>query len=98
MKVRMLGHISGSRDGVMWPKQGEEIDVPDEEAASLIWNKLAEPVAEEEQAVEQKEAEVPEGNKAIGAEEQAVVPATGEEQAVAPKRAPRSRAKAGESK
>lgn len=41
MNVTMTRHISGTRDGVDWPAPGESIDVPDEEAASLIANGLA---------------------------------------------------------
>ncbi len=36
MIVTMRRQISGTRDGVDWPAPGETIDVPDEEAASLI--------------------------------------------------------------
>ncbi len=96
MKVRMVGHISGSRDGVMWPKPGEEIELPDDEAENLIWNKLAEAAEAEEEQADEKADEVPDRNKAIGAEEQAVANAADVEKAVAPKRAPRSRAKAAE--
>lgn len=36
MRVIMLRHITGSRDGVAWPLKGGEIDLPDHEAADLI--------------------------------------------------------------
>lgn len=36
MRVTMLRHITGSRDGVAWPLKGESIDLPDHEAADLI--------------------------------------------------------------
>lgn len=36
MLITMRRQISGTRDGVDWPAPGETIDVPDEEAASLI--------------------------------------------------------------
>jgi hypothetical protein len=36
MIVTMRRQISGTRDGVDWPAPGETIEVPDEEAASLI--------------------------------------------------------------
>lgn len=45
MNVTMKRQISGTRDGVDWPAPGESIDVPDEEAASLIVNGLAEAAA-----------------------------------------------------
>ena len=41
MKVRMLTTISGTRNGVDWPKAGGTIDVPDNEAADLIGTGLA---------------------------------------------------------
>lgn len=41
MNVTMLCQISGTRDGVDWPAPGETIDVPDDEAASLVANGLA---------------------------------------------------------
>ncbi len=41
MKVRMVARISGARDGVEWPEPGEVLDVPAEEAASLIDSRLA---------------------------------------------------------
>jgi hypothetical protein len=36
MRVRMKHAISGTRDGREWPRPGEEIDLPDDEAMSLI--------------------------------------------------------------
>lgn len=55
MNVTMLRQVSGTRDGVDWPAAGESIDVPDEEAASLIMLGLAkaadgEPPAEVEES------------------------------------------------
>lgn len=44
MKVRLKSDISGSRDGQAWPAAGEEIDLPDGEAASLIQTGVAVPV------------------------------------------------------
>lgn len=41
MNVTMIRKVSGTRDGVDWPDPGDSIDVPDEEAASLIDNGLA---------------------------------------------------------
>lgn len=46
MNVTMLRKVSGTRDGVDWPDPGESIDVPDEEAASLIMLGLAKEPAE----------------------------------------------------
>lgn len=36
MRVQMLTHITGTRDGAEWPLAGGEIDLPDNEAADLI--------------------------------------------------------------
>lgn len=41
MRVVMLAHITGSRNGVEWPAVGEEIDLPDAEATTLIAQGLA---------------------------------------------------------
>ena len=46
MNITMRRQISGSRDGVDWPAPGESIDVPDDEAASLIGLGLAEAAAD----------------------------------------------------
>lgn len=43
MKVQMIGTVSGTRDGLDWPKPGQTIDLPADEAAQLIANKLARP-------------------------------------------------------
>ncbi|MGH3439998.1 MAG: hypothetical protein ACRDRN_26585 [Sciscionella sp.] len=48
MKVRMKVEMSGARNGVLWPKRGGVIDLPDAEAADMCRAKLAEPVAEKE--------------------------------------------------
>jgi hypothetical protein len=44
MKVRIKSEITGSRDGQAWPNPGEEIDLPDSEAASLCASGQAVPV------------------------------------------------------
>ncbi|GAA4849716.1 hypothetical protein GCM10023403_10600 [Pseudonocardia benzenivorans] len=46
MRVRMKHQISGTRDGVEWPAPGEEIDLPDDEAAAVCHTGMGEPVAE----------------------------------------------------
>jgi len=46
MRVRMKVAISGTRDGATWPDKGGEIDLPDEEAAQLLRDGRAEPVAD----------------------------------------------------
>ena len=45
MKVRMVGRISGTRDGEEWPAPGEVVALPDGEAVDLCAAGLAEPVA-----------------------------------------------------
>ncbi|ALV45826.1 hypothetical protein MB46_10375 [Arthrobacter alpinus] len=49
-EVRMTSQISGTRDGVDWPAPGGTIDVPAEEAATLISHGLAVDPATEETA------------------------------------------------
>jgi len=44
--VTMIRKVSGTRDGVDWPDPGGSLEVPDEEAASLISLGLAEAAAE----------------------------------------------------
>lgn len=41
MRVRMIQHITGTRNGEEWPLAGGEIDLPDHEAADLIGAGLA---------------------------------------------------------
>lgn len=45
MRVRMTATISGTRNGRDWPRRGQEIDLPEAEAAALCAQKLATPVA-----------------------------------------------------
>lgn len=56
MQVTMKRQISGTRDGVDWPAPGETIDVPDEEAAGLIANGLAEESTAEPAGADRKGA------------------------------------------
>ena len=52
MKVRMSVALSGTRDGADWPPPGAQLDVPDDEGASLCAAGLAVPVkVEPERAV-----------------------------------------------
>jgi hypothetical protein len=41
MKVRMIADVSGTRDGVDWPKRGELLEVPAAEGADLVAANLA---------------------------------------------------------
>lgn len=47
MRVKMKVGISGSRNGVDWPPLGEAVDLPDDEAAEMCANGMAEPVKAE---------------------------------------------------
>lgn len=44
MRVKMRHQISGTRDGVAWPAPGEEIDLPDDEAVTLLRQGMAEAI------------------------------------------------------
>lgn len=46
MRVRMKHQISGTRDGLDWPAPGEEIDLPDDDAAAVLNTGMAEPAGE----------------------------------------------------
>jgi hypothetical protein len=48
----MKADISGSRNGQLWPKRGEVMELPDDEAADLCAAGLAEPVAKKDADVE----------------------------------------------
>lgn len=42
MRVRMLGTVSGTRNGADWPPRGGCIDLPDDEATALVAIGMAE--------------------------------------------------------
>lgn len=44
MIVRLTGDISGTRDGQDWPSRGSTVELPDDEAATLLGNGMAVPV------------------------------------------------------
>lgn len=44
MRVRLLVEVSGTRNGQPWPARGNEVDLPDEEARSMISALMAVPV------------------------------------------------------
>lgn len=60
MIVRLVGDISGTRDGQAWPPRGTRIDLPDLEALDLCRTGMAVPVPadEVEMAVVADDAEV----------------------------------------
>jgi hypothetical protein len=43
MRIVMREQISGTRNEQPWPPVGEEIDLPDDEAAELVERGVAEP-------------------------------------------------------
>lgn len=45
MRVSMRVQITGTRDGVDWPRPGGEVDLPDGEARSMVSAGLAAEVA-----------------------------------------------------
>jgi hypothetical protein len=47
MRIRMERQITGTRDGARWPTVGEEVELPDSEAADLCASGLAIPVVED---------------------------------------------------
>ncbi len=69
MNIRMIGKVSGVRDGKSWPDAGETLDVPDDEAAALCASGLAEPVdarnAETETATKPEAAVTKRGSKGM---------------------------------
>lgn len=65
MRVIMAGVVSGTRDGQDWPKVGESIDLPADEAASLIAAGIA--VAAPTKAVAETAAVAPKAETAAAA-------------------------------
>lgn len=41
----MKVEVSGTRDGQIWPRRGETVDLPDDEGSQLCAAGMAEPVA-----------------------------------------------------
>jgi hypothetical protein len=50
--VKMRALVSGLRDGQPWPPVGGTVEVSDDEAETLLRNRLAEPVFDPESGVE----------------------------------------------
>ena len=67
--VRLLRHISGTRDGLPWPQVGGFLEVPDQEADELIANGIAADDREEEKAVVVHNEEKAVANRSVKAEE-----------------------------
>lgn len=84
MKVRIQGDISGSRDGVPWPKRGETMELPDDEGASLCASGLAAPVAESDDVEKAVPADDSEKRVLTTENSAAVTPGADEEKAPAP--------------
>ena len=43
MKLRMKLTVTGTRNGQPWPPRDAVVDLPDDEAESLLWMDMAEP-------------------------------------------------------
>lgn len=48
MKIRMKTDVSGNRDGQPWPKRGEVVDLPDDEATEMCETGMAEPASKDD--------------------------------------------------
>lgn len=84
----MVGTISGTRDGVLWPKRGEFITLPDAEAEDLIAAGICAADEPEEKAVAvHKDEEHATARRSVKSEEATAKTLDGE----ATKRTPRSR-------
>lgn len=55
MRIRMLVEMTGTRDGVPWPRRGREADLPTAAAAHLISAGVAEEATTESAAEEAAE-------------------------------------------
>lgn len=65
MRIRMKASMSGMRNGVAWPRAGEEIDVPAQEGADLCAAGIAEPVAVKAKVETRPSVAVAETRKAL---------------------------------
>jgi hypothetical protein len=52
VRVRLIGQMSGTRDGVDWPPRGSVIELPDDEARALIGGRMAVEMAADPPPVE----------------------------------------------
>jgi hypothetical protein len=52
MLIRMVGQVSGLRNGEPWPLPGHAAELPDDEAVALIQNQMAVPAVDPETGVE----------------------------------------------
>lgn len=50
MRVKMRHQMSGTRHGVAWPEPGEHIELPDDEAVTLLGQGMAEAVEDKGEA------------------------------------------------
>ena len=60
MLVKVRVHVSGLRNGQPWPPVGGVLEVPDDEAVSLLASNVVEPVYDPERGVERAVAPAPE--------------------------------------
>lgn len=87
MRIRMTVEMSGTRNGVPWPKRGEIAELPTAEAAHLVGAGIAVAVADDT-PVETATAPEPEAPKVPEAED-AAAPATEERRGRGRPRKPR---------
>jgi hypothetical protein len=79
MKIRMKVYVSGTHDGVDWPRIGDVAEVDDEVGADMCAHGLADPVAVkggkvekavvDDEAVEERDGEPPRGGPGSGRDE-----------------------------
>jgi hypothetical protein len=49
MRVRLAAQLSGTRDGVAWPPVGSVVDLPDDEAESMIYAGTAKALSDKDE-------------------------------------------------
>ena len=50
MRIKLLVHLTGTRNGDPWPAYGLEMELPDDEAAAMVAVGMAEPVTKHREA------------------------------------------------
>lgn len=66
MKIKMREQITGNRNGQYWPAPGQEIDLPEHEAAKLCAAGSAEPVVDDKPEKAVQPAPEKRGGKSVG--------------------------------
>ena|GEM_PF-3456559 len=76
MKVQLRVQVSGMRDGQPWPPAGGVIDVPDDEALTLLRNGTADPVVDFEAGVELRDVVIESDGRVDTSARDALVPSS----------------------